>query len=109
VVVTALLHSLSCIHWYHRNWCSNAFLLLASCCSRCITTTTGYCTVYYIQFFALLGPIQTILQNNMRLRILKSVPLLAKLTDTELCSVADALCVQSFEDQDYVIRQGEEV
>jgi hypothetical protein len=45
----------------------------------------------------------------MRLRILKSVPLLAKLTDTELCSVADALCVQSFEDQDYVIRQGEEV
>jgi hypothetical protein len=61
------------------------------------------------QFFALLGPLQTVLQGNMRLRILKSVPLLAKLTDSELSSVADALCVQSFEDGDYVIRQGEEV
>ncbi|KAG5180035.1 putative cGMP-dependent protein kinase [Tribonema minus] len=60
------------------------------------------------KFFALLGPLQTVLQNNMRLRILKSVPLLAKLTDPELSSVADTLCVQSFEDGDYVIRQGEE-
>ncbi|KAG5187649.1 putative cGMP-dependent protein kinase [Tribonema minus] len=60
------------------------------------------------KFFALLGPLQNVLQGNMRLRILKSVPLLTKLTDMELSSVADALCVQSFEDGDYVIRQGEE-
>lgn len=43
------------------------------------------------RFFQLLGPIQTILQNNMRLRILKGVPLLSKLTNEELCHVADAL------------------
>ncbi|CAM9429197.1 unnamed protein product, partial [Sphacelaria rigidula] len=43
------------------------------------------------RFFQLLGPIQTILQNNMRLRILKGVPLLSKLTNEELCRVADAL------------------
>lgn len=43
------------------------------------------------RFFQLLGPIQTILQNNMRLRILKGVPLLAKLTDEELSRVADTL------------------
>ncbi|CAM9208512.1 unnamed protein product, partial [Phaeothamnion confervicola] len=60
------------------------------------------------KFFQLLGPIQTILQVNMRLRILKSVPLLSKLTDSELSAVADALCVQSFEDEDYIIRQGDE-
>lgn len=60
------------------------------------------------RFFQLLGPIQTVLQNNMRLRILKGVPLLSKLTKDELCRVADALCVQSFEDGDYIIRQGEE-
>ncbi|CAM9441201.1 unnamed protein product [Chrysoparadoxa australica] len=60
------------------------------------------------KFFTLLGPIQELLQNNMRLRILRSVPLLSKLTDLELCRVADALCVQSFEDGDYIIRQGEE-
>lgn len=43
------------------------------------------------RFFQLLGPIQTLLQNNMRLRILKGVPLLSKLTNEELCRVADAL------------------
>ncbi|CAN0291579.1 unnamed protein product, partial [Laminaria digitata] len=43
------------------------------------------------RFFQLLGPIQTVLQNNMRLRILKGVPLLSKLTKDELCRVADAL------------------
>lgn len=43
------------------------------------------------RFFQLLGPIHTILQNNMRLRILKGVPLLSKLTNEELCRVADAL------------------
>ncbi|CAN0206792.1 unnamed protein product, partial [Ascophyllum nodosum] len=60
------------------------------------------------RFFQMMGPIQIMLQNNMRLRILKGVRLLAKLTDSELSRVADALCVQSFEDGDYIIRQGEE-
>jgi serine/threonine protein kinase len=64
-------------------------------------------TLERTQFFSLLGSIQTILQNNMRLRILKSVPILANLTDGELCAVADALFVQSFEAGDYIIRQGE--
>ncbi|CAM9776868.1 unnamed protein product, partial [Discosporangium mesarthrocarpum] len=43
------------------------------------------------RFFQLLGPIQTIMQNNMRLTILKVVPLLSKLTEEELCHVADTL------------------
>lgn len=55
-----------------------------------------------------MGSIHDVLQNNMRLRILKGVPLLAKLTDEELSRVADSLVVQSFEDVDYIIRQGEE-
>ncbi|CAM9860220.1 unnamed protein product [Scytosiphon promiscuus] len=60
------------------------------------------------RFSQLLGPIYNILQQNMRLRILKGVPLLSKLTNEELCKVAGALCVQSFDDGDYIIRQGEE-
>eukprot|EP00903_Cladosiphon_okamuranus_P007650 g7418.t1 len=60
------------------------------------------------RFSQLLGPIYNILQQNMRLRILKGVPLLSKLTNDELCRVAGALCVQSFDDGDYIIRQGEE-
>lgn len=43
------------------------------------------------RFSNLLGPIYSILQQNMRLRILKGVPLLSKLTDDELCRVAGAL------------------
>ncbi len=58
------------------------------------------------EFFSLLGPIQNTLQNNMRVRILKSIPLLCTLTDTELCRIADALYVMSFNDQECIISQG---
>ncbi len=59
-----------------------------------------------IEFFTLLGPIQNVLQNNMRVRILKSVPLLSSLTDVELCRIADALSVRSFKEQEYICTQG---
>ncbi|CBN75351.1 conserved unknown protein [Ectocarpus siliculosus] len=43
------------------------------------------------RFSNLLGPIYSILQQNMRLRILKGVPLLSKLTEQKLCRMAGAL------------------
>lgn len=60
------------------------------------------------KFFELLGPLQEILQNNMRLRILHSVPLLSGLTAEELSGVAKALFVQSYTDGTYIIKQGEQ-
>ncbi len=57
-------------------------------------------------FFTLLGPIQAVLQNNMRVRILKSVPLLSKLANVELCRIADALSVKSFRDGERICIQG---
>lgn len=43
---------------------------------------------------------------QMRVRILKSVPLLALLTDEELLAVSDAMRVQIFGPGDTIIRQG---
>lgn len=59
------------------------------------------------QFVELLGPLSDVLSRNMRIRILKSVPLLANLTDDELDCIACAMRVQVFEDGEYIIRQGE--
>ncbi|CAM9656305.1 unnamed protein product [Pylaiella littoralis] len=78
--------------------------------ANCIATegTVMCLSLDRTRFSQLLGPIYNILQQNMRLRILKGVPLLSKLTNEELCRVAGALCVQSFDEGDYIIRQGEE-
>eukprot|EP00968_Pinguiococcus_pyrenoidosus_P000781 scaffold47_cov258-Pinguiococcus_pyrenoidosus.AAC.108 len=59
------------------------------------------------QFVELLGPVQQVLSRMMRIRILKSVPLLSSLTDNKLDILADAMRVQLFEDAEYIIRQGE--
>ncbi len=59
-----------------------------------------------VEFFSLLGPIQNTLQNNMRVRILKSIPLLCTLVDAELCRIANALYVKSFNDEDHIIKKG---
>ncbi len=59
------------------------------------------------EFFSLLGPIQNVLQNNMRLRILKSVPLLSTLTDADLCRIADVLSVKSYNDKETIVSSGQ--
>lgn len=58
-------------------------------------------------FDALLGPLQTILASQMRIRILRSVPLLSKLSDRDLERVARAMRVQQFSEGEFIIREGE--
>jgi len=58
-------------------------------------------------FVKLLGPVKDILNRQMRIRVLKSVPLLARLTDMELDQVGDAMRVQVFSPGDYIIKEGE--
>jgi serine/threonine protein kinase/CRP-like cAMP-binding protein len=58
-------------------------------------------------FVKLLGPVKDILARQMRIRVLKSVPLLARLSDMELDQVGDAMRVQIFSPGDYIIREGE--
>ena len=40
-------------------------------------------------FIKLLGPVRDVLSRQMRIRVLKSVPLLSRLTDLELDSVSE--------------------
>lgn len=60
------------------------------------------------KFYMLLGGVQDILAKRMRIRILQSVPLLARLTEAKLIKLAGVMRVQSFNDGQYIIRQGEE-
>jgi hypothetical protein len=60
------------------------------------------------KFYMLLGPVQDILAQRMRIRILQSVPLLAKLPEHKLGKLSSVMRVQSFPDGAYIIRQGEE-
>ncbi len=55
-------------------------------------------------FIDLLGPLRDLLDRDMRIRVLKSVPLLASLSDTELDAVSHELCVECFGDGDYIVR-----
>mmetsp|Transcript_34552 Transcript_34552/g.91733 ORF Transcript_34552/g.91733 Transcript_34552/m.91733 type:complete len:538 (+) Transcript_34552:963-2576(+) len=58
-------------------------------------------------FDELLGPLQEVISAQMRIRILRSVPLLARLSDRDLDRLARAMRVQQFEDEEYIIREGE--
>ena len=49
-----------------------------------------------------------VLAKKMRVRILQSVPLLAKLPENKLVKLSSVMRVQSFADGQYIIRQGEE-
>jgi CRP-like cAMP-binding protein len=59
-------------------------------------------------FDILLGPVQELLIKRMRIRILQSVPLLAKLSETKLIKLASVMRVQAFADGQFIIRQGEQ-
>lgn len=59
------------------------------------------------QFTKLLGPLRSLIDRQMRIRVLRSVPLLSSLTDDELDILAHALNVVSFEDKSVIIKEGD--
>jgi CRP-like cAMP-binding protein/serine/threonine protein kinase len=59
-------------------------------------------------FNLLLGSVQDVLASRMRIRILQSVPLLAKMPEVKLVRLAGAMRVQTFAPDSYIIRQGDE-
>lgn len=65
-------------------------------------------TLDRVKFKILLGSVQDALAQRMRIRILQSVPLLAKLSENKLMKLSGVMRVQSFADGAYIIRQGEE-
>eukprot|EP00640_Fibrocapsa_japonica_P001945 CAMPEP_0113936834 /NCGR_PEP_ID=MMETSP1339-20121228/3611_1 /TAXON_ID=94617 /ORGANISM="Fibrocapsa japonica" /LENGTH=535 /DNA_ID=CAMNT_0000939395 /DNA_START=41 /DNA_END=1644 /DNA_ORIENTATION=- /assembly_acc=CAM_ASM_000762 len=60
------------------------------------------------RFIELLGPLQDLLTRNMQYRILQSVPLLSNLTAPQLDRCVDAMRVEIFQDQEFIVRAGEE-
>jgi cGMP-dependent protein kinase len=69
--------------------------------TRCLTLNRD-------QFVELLGPMRDLLDRQMRIRVLKSVPLLSSLSDDELDTIAHALRVVVYSDGDIIIQQGQE-
>ncbi|KAL8009540.1 putative cGMP-dependent kinase, protein kinase-like domain superfamily, rmlC-like jelly roll [Plasmopara halstedii] len=59
------------------------------------------------EFTKLLGPLRSLIDRQMRIRVLRSVPLLSSLTDDELDILAHALHVVSFEDGSVIIKEGD--
>ena len=59
------------------------------------------------KFDLLLGDVHELLAKRMRIRILQSVPLLAKLPEVKLVKLANVMRVQAFNDGAYIIKQGE--
>ena len=58
-------------------------------------------------FSRLFGPLRDLIQQQMRMRILKSVPLLSHLDDHVLDKLADAVRIQLFDAGKYVIKEGD--
>ena len=55
-----------------------------------------------------MGQVRQLMARRMRIRILQSVPLLAKLSEIKLLKLAGVMKVQSFPDGSYIIKEGEE-
>jgi cGMP-dependent protein kinase len=72
------------------------------------TSTCNLLALERVKFDMLLGPVQEVLAKKMRIRILQSVPLLAKLPESKLEKLSNVMRVQAFNDGAYIIRQGEE-
>jgi serine/threonine protein kinase len=76
--------------------------------ANCLAVGKVRCLTLERQKFALLlGSVQDVLAKRMRVRILQSVPLLAKLSEAKLIKLSSVMRVQSFSDGAYIIRQGE--
>lgn len=77
--------------------------------ANCIATGRVKClSLDRAKFDMLLGSVQEVLGKRMRVRILQSVPLLAKLPENKLIKLSGVMRVQSFADNAYIIKQGEE-
>ncbi|RQM28016.1 hypothetical protein B5M09_009822 [Aphanomyces astaci] len=76
--------------------------------ANCVAKGTVSCYVLGRQDFTnLLGPLRSLLDRQMRIRVLRSVPLLNYLTDDELDILAHALRVVAYEDKQPILRQGD--
>lgn len=76
--------------------------------ANCIAVGNVDCYVMdRAQFTKLLGPLRSLIDRQMRIRVLRSVPLLSSLNDDELDILAHALNVVSFEDKSKIIREGD--
>ncbi|KAJ0407956.1 hypothetical protein ATCC90586_001984 [Pythium insidiosum] len=76
--------------------------------ANCIAVGSVDCYVMdRAQFTKLLGPLRSLIDRQMRIRVLRSVPLLSSLTDDELDILAHALNVVSFEDNATIIKEGD--
>mmetsp|Transcript_12273 Transcript_12273/g.11105 ORF Transcript_12273/g.11105 Transcript_12273/m.11105 type:complete len:832 (+) Transcript_12273:78-2573(+) len=77
--------------------------------ANCIASNKVKClTLDRNKFYMLLGSVQEVLAQRMRIRILQSVPLLSRLSEYKLSKLSSVMRVQSFNDGAYIIRQGEE-
>jgi CRP-like cAMP-binding protein len=68
------------------------------------------CTVMALDrqdFEAILGDMKGLLESNLNLRILGSVPILSKLADAELQAVADLMHCESYKSGTKIIREGD--
>jgi CRP-like cAMP-binding protein len=77
--------------------------------ANCVAVDEVSCfTLDRAKFNMLLGSVQDLLARRMRIRILQSVPLLSKLSETKLARLSGVMRVQSFTAGSYIIKQGEE-
>ncbi|EQC32974.1 AGC protein kinase [Saprolegnia diclina VS20] len=75
---------------------------------NCVAETNATCYMLGRRDFTqLLGPLQTLLDRQVRLRTLRSITLLSHLSDPELDLIALAFRTVSFTDGQKIIRQGE--
>jgi CRP-like cAMP-binding protein len=77
--------------------------------ANCIAVTAVKClTLNREKFDLLMGQVRQPMAKRMRIRILQSVPLLAKLSESKLLKLASVMKVQSFSDGTYIIKEGEQ-
>jgi cGMP-dependent protein kinase len=77
--------------------------------ANCIAESSVKClSLNSERFDLLLGHARQHMARRMRIRILQSVPLLSKLSETKLMKFASVMKVQAFADGTYIIREGEE-
>jgi CRP-like cAMP-binding protein len=76
--------------------------------ANCIAVGSVDCYVMdRTSFTKLLGPLRSLIDRQMRIRVLRSVPLLSSLTDDELDILAHALNVVSYDDSTKIIKEGD--
>ena len=59
-------------------------------------------------FKLMLGPINVVLEQRMRIRILQSVPILNAISENKLLLMSQAMKIESYRDGTYIIKQGDQ-